>query len=224
MRIMSLIETPNSIPLGAFTGSTGMQDVIDHMNSTWRSTGGGVIFGEGVFGDRYRAFRELITTRQQAIVDEISKTVQAVTCPDRFQLIDSQEALENIPACMQIPILSYAPVRKLFEEGQIRGWGIDWKDLPEEDVYGRMIKDGSFDSSDEKWMKDPESGVTYTVKTGDPDLAFEELKLIKDSREFIDSWLEEQLGPNGDRLDLTDLPNQMGKLRKVDDDESDKKD
>lgn len=221
MQILSLIDLPQAVPLGVFAGATGMRDVLDHMNATWRSSGGGVIFGEGVFGDRYRAFTNLITDRQREINEAVEKTVQSVMCPDKFQVIDSQEALANVPPCMYIPILTYAPVRKLFEDGMIRGWGVGYAELPEEDVCGRMINNGRFRSDDEAWMKDPERGVSYVVKSGDPDYTREQLNAIESSREFIDTWLEEQLGPGGDHLDMTDLPNQMGKLRSPDGDDKD---
>ena len=196
MQILSVVETPQAIPLSSFTGVDGMRDVLEHMNSTWRGSGPGVIFGEGVFGDRYRKFTELVTNKQR-----------------EFQLIDSQEALEHIPPCMYIPILTFAPVRKLWEDGMLHGWDINPEDIPEEDVVGRLIKNGRFDSSDEEWMKDKERGVSYTTATNDPDYTREQLNLIESSREFIDEWLEEQLGPGGEHLDMTDLPNQMGKLR-----------
>jgi len=218
MQVLSLIDLPSAAPLGAYLSSPDdMREVIDHMNSTWRSTGAGVIFGEGVFGDRYRQFAELVTNRERAVVDAVARSVRAVTCPDRFVVIDSQEALEHVPQCMQIPILTYAPVRRLYEEGRIRGWDIPWEKLPEEDVYARMIEYGRFHSDDEKWMKDPEKGVVFGFRTGDPDLTREQLNMIESSREFIDSWLEEQLGPGGDHLDMTDLPNTMtDKLRDAD--------
>ena len=219
MEILPLVDLPSCAPIGAyFCDPNDMHEVIDHMNSTWRSTGAGVIFGEGAFGDRYKAFTELVTNRERAVVEAVARTVQAVTCPDKFIVIDSQEALEHVPQCMQIPILSYAPVRKLFEEGRIKGWdGITWEDLPEEDVYQRMMEYGRFHSDDEAWMKDRESGVKFGFRTGDPDLTRDELNKIESSREFIDSWLEEQLGPGGDHLDMTDLPNTMSeKLRSAD--------
>lgn len=218
MRVMSLVELPNAVPIGVFTGSTGMRDVLEHMNATWRN-GANVIFGEGIFGDRYRAFKELVTDRQREIIRTVEKTVQAVTCPDKIVAIESREDLEHVPPAMYIPILTYAPVRKLYDEGMIRGWNVSPEELPEEDVVGRMINNGRFRSDDEEWMKDPESGVKYTFKTGDPDYTREELNQIETTREFIDRYLEEELGPKGSKLDLTDLPNQMGKLRPTDDDE-----
>lgn len=210
---LSLVDLPSAIPLSVFMGSTGMQDVIDHMNAKWHTQGSGVIFGEGTFGDRYRAFTDLVSSRQAATIRAVEKTVQSITCPNMFQIIDSQDALEHVPPCMYIPLLTFEPMRKLFEDGRIQGWGVKLDELPEEDVCGRMINDGRFDSANEEWRKDPNSGVKYIVKTGDPDYTREQLDMIETSRGWLDTWLEEQLGPGGDELDPTDLPNQMGKLR-----------
>lgn len=213
MHVLSLVDIPQAVPLGAYSGQTGMQAIISQMNESWRNSGSGVIFGQGVFADRYRAFTELVTDKERAIVAMVEKSVQAITCPDKFMVIDSQEALEYVPECMRMPILTYAPVRKLFDAGMIGGWGFKWEDLPQEDVVGRMLEDGAFHSDDEKWMKDPESGVTYHFRTGDPNYTIEQLQCIQTTREFIDTWLEEQMGPDGDNLDITDLSQRMGKLR-----------
>jgi hypothetical protein len=213
---LNLVDLPAAIPLSVFTGSTGMQDVIDHMNAKWHTQGSGVIFGEGMFADRYRAFTDLISNRQSAAIKAVEKTVQSIACPNMFQIIDSQDALENVPPCMYVPLLTFAPMRKLFEDGRIQGWGVKLEELPEEDVCGRMINDGRFVSTDEAWRNDPEAGVKYVVKTGDPNYTREQLDMIETSRGWLDTWLEEQLGPGGDELDPTDLPNQMGKLRSPD--------
>jgi len=213
MQPLNLLSLPSAIPLSVFTGSTGMQDVIDHMNAKWHTQGNGVIFGEGVFGERYRAFTELVSNRQSEAIRMVEKTIQSVTCPDMFQVIDNMESLEHVPPCMYIPLLTHEPLRKLFEEGRIGGWGVKPEELPEEDIAGRMMKNGRFDSADEEWRKDPNSGVSYVFKTGDPDYTIEQLNMIETSRWFIDRVLEKSLGPDGDMLDPTDLPNEIGKLR-----------
>lgn len=216
MQPLNLIDLPSAIPLSCFMGSTGMQDVIDHMNSRWNTQGSGVIFGEGVFGDRYRAFTDLVSSRQSNTIRMVEKAIQSVTCPDMFQYISCVEDLERVPPCMYVPLLTHAPMRKLLEEGRISGWGVNIGELPEEDICGRLINNGRIDTADEEWRKDKERGVSYIFKSDDPDYTIEQLNMIETSRAFIDSYLEEQLGPGGDNLDPTDLPNVMGKLREVD--------
>ena len=210
---LNLVGLSSSIPLSVFTGSTGMQDVIEHMNAKWHTQGSGVIFGEGVFGERYRAFTDLVSNRQSAAIAMVEKTIQSVACPDMFQVIDSREALEHVPPCMYIPLLTHAPLRKLLEEGRIGGWGVKPEELPEEDIAGRMMNNGRFDTMNKEWMNDPEAGVSYVFKTGDPDYTIEQLNMIETSRWFIDEFLEQSLGPNGDNVDPTDIPNEIGKLR-----------
>lgn len=213
MQPLNLIGLGQAIPLSVFTGSTGMQDVIEHMNAKWHTQGSGVIFGEGVFGERYRAFTDLVSNRQSAAIAMVEKTIQSVACPDMFQVIDSREALEHVPPCMYIPLLTHAPLRKLLEEGRIGGWGVKPEELPEEDVAGRLMNNGRFDTMNKEWMNDPEAGVSYVFKSGDPDYTIEQLNMIETSRWFIDEFLEQSLGPNGDNVDPTDIPNEIGKLR-----------
>lgn len=219
MYVLPMVSLPSAVPLGAFTANTGMQAIIDEMNTTWRNASGGVIFGQGVFGDRYRAFTEMVTARDKEVVAIVEKSVRTVLNPNVIVPIESQKDLENVPQCMYMPILTYAPVRKLFDQGMLDGWGVKWEDLPQEDVVGRMIENGSFHSDNEEWMKDPESGVSYVVKTGDPDYTIQQLMDIQTTREFIDTWLEDQMSPDGDHLDLTDLTRTMGKLRDTGEDD-----
>lgn len=219
MQILSVIDLPQAVPISCFTGATGMQDVLEHMNAAWRSSGSGVIFGEGMFGDRYRAFTELVTNRERAMVAAVERSIQAVTCPDKSFVIESEEDLRHVPPCMYIPILTYAPMRKLFEDGMISGWGVKWEDLPEDDAAGRQLENGRFRTWDPKWQENPDAGVTYNYRSGDPEYTRQQLEDIESSRPFFDTWLEEHLGPGGDHLDPTDLSRQVGKLRPTDEEE-----
>lgn len=214
MQCLQFIDMPTAIPLSAFTNNVSMHDVVNQMNAMWSgSSGSGVIFGEGVFGDRFKAFTDMVVNRERAVVQAVSRAVQAVTMPDVFQPIESEEDLRNVPACMHIPLLSYPPLRELFEKNEIGGWGVKPEELPEDDVYARMYENGRFRSDDEEWMNDPDRGVVFRVRSGDPDLEPDELKCIHDARKFIQEWLDAQLVPGGDRLDPTDLDSTIGSLR-----------
>lgn len=214
MIMMNLVSLPSAVPLGVYTGGAGQQAVLEELNNTWRNSGSGVLFGQDVFGERFKAFSNMVISQAQEIKDTVLKTIEAVCCPNKIQEIFSDEDFRNIPACMYIPLLTDPMVRPLFEAGQISGWDISPADLPTEDVVGRLIKNGSFCTADPDY--DPNALVKYTIKTGDPDYTREQLLMIKGSREFIDTWLEEQLSEHGDNLDFTNYPNRMGKLKPVD--------
>ena len=215
MEVLSMIQLPSAIPLGVFTGQCGCQAVLDDLNASWKSSGCGVIFGgQDAFAEKFKAFSSMIGQQITEIKDTVLRSVEAVCCPNKFQEITCKDDLYHVPACMFIPILTAPEVRPLFEAGRLDGWGITADQLPEEDVYGRLIKNGRFTSDDPR-IHDPDFCVSWTFETGDPDLTRDQLDKIETSREFISTFLEEQMGEGGDEMDITDMPNRMGKLREL---------
>lgn len=208
-----MLEMPSAMPLGFYLGQSGSQAVLDELNASWRNSGTGVIFEQDSFGDKFKAFSSFVTSQTQAISDTVKKAVEAVSCPNKIQEIVCEEDLRNIPACMYVPILTMPEIRPLFEGGQINGFGLDISDLPDEDVYGRLINNGKIDTGDPNY--DRESPMSWEWKSTDPLLTIEELEKIETSRAYISTFLEEQLGPEGERRDPTDLSGTIGKLKKV---------
>ena len=214
MQVLPLIDLPTPIPLGCFTGQFGNRAVIEELNNTWQNSGGsGVLFGQDAFGDRFRAFSSIITAQADEIKNTVLRTVEATTCPNKFQFITCPDDLYNVPICMYVPLLTDPRIRPYFEAGKLDGWGLTPQDLPTEDVAGRLIKNGSFDTSDPNYSR--EAPVEWTFQTGDPNYTLEELEAIETSRDFICSFLEEQLGDEGENIDFTNYPNRMGKLKGI---------
>jgi hypothetical protein len=114
---------------------------------------------------------------------------------------------------MYIPLLTEPSIRKVFEEGRLDGWGITADQLPEEDVYGRLIKNGRFDTGAEDYQRD--APVQWIMANDDPEVTREQLDIIEDARGFCSTFLQEQLGDEGEMLDFTNLPNRMSKLMEV---------
>lgn len=214
MRVLSLISLPSAVPLGYYVGQQGGQAVLDELNASWRNSGSGVLFGQDTFGERFKAFSALVTAEANQIKDTVLKTIEATCCPNMIQEITCAEELGNIPVCMYVPILTMPVARSLFESGQIEGWGVKSQDLPAEDVVGRLINNGSFDTSDPNY--DRNACVTWTIQTGDPNFTYEELRKLRETREFISKFIEEQMGENGDNLDFTNPGARMGKLKNID--------
>lgn len=214
MRVLGLIELPTSIPLGMYLGQCGSQAVLDELNTSWRNSGSGVLFGQDVFGERFKAFSALVNAEANQIKDTVLKTVETICCPNKIQSIENEEDLRSVPVCMYVPILTMPAARALFESGQVEGWGVKAQDLPAEDVVGRLINNGRFDTADPNY--DREACVTWTVQTGDPNYTIEELKDIETSRDYISQFIEDQMGPNGDGIDFTNLGRRMGKLKNID--------
>ena len=214
MRVLPLIELSAPIPLGMYLGECGSRAVLDELNTSWRNSGSGVLFGQDVFGEKFQAFSALVNAEAQTIRDTVLKTVEAVCCPNKIQTIECEDDLRAVPVCMYMPILTMPAARTLFEAGQIDGWGMHSQDLPAEDVVGRLIDNGSFDTASPTYDRD--ACVTWTIQTGDPDYTIEELRKIATTRNYISQFIEEQSGPNGDGIDFTDLGRRMGKLKDID--------
>ena len=213
MQVLQLINLPSAIPLGLMTGQGGMQAVLDDLNSQWRSSGAVIFGGRDAFAEKFAAFSNMIGQQITEVKETVLRSIEAVCAPNKFQEITCVEDLYNVPACMFIPILTAPDVRALYDKGVLDGWCITPDQLPEEDVYGRLINNGRFDTGSENY--DRNAPVSWTYETGDPLLDREQLDKIETSRAFISTFLEEQMGEGGDELDITNMPNRMGKLREL---------
>jgi hypothetical protein len=191
--------------LGAMLGNVHSNDVLDRLNM---ASGGGVIFGQpgDPFKDRYKHLREQLGT-SLALADQIiERTRQVVMEPEKMVPITSVEAMYDVPKSMQLPILMYEPVRTLLQEGRISGYDIDPANLPDEDVYGRLINNGRVVIGEDEFM-------TWEWKTDDPNLTEEDLEAIELTRGWIDSWLVNEMKPGGDYRDPTDPSNKISKKK-----------
>ena len=213
MQVLSLLSLPSSIPLGLLSGQYGQQAVLEELNNSWRNSGSGVIFGTDTFSERFKAFSAMLGERIDTVKETVLKTVEAACCPNKFQEITCEDDLMHVPACMFIPILTDPFIRGKYEEGMLDGWGVTADQLPEEDVYGRLIKNGRFDTGTEDYQRD--APVQWVWANDDPDLTREQLDMIEDARGFCSTFLQEQLGEDGDMRDFTNLPNRMSKLMEI---------
>ena len=99
--MLSLISLPSAIPMGAFSGQVGTQAVLNDLNATWNSCGSGVIFGNDMFGEKFKAFSSMIGQQITEIRDTVLRSVEAVCCPNKFQEITCKDDLYHVPACMR---------------------------------------------------------------------------------------------------------------------------
>ena len=202
------IQQLSMIPsLGAMLGNVHSNDVLDRLNM---ASGGGVIFGQpgDPFKDRYAYLREQLGTSLSLADKIIERTRQAILEPERLTPITSVEAMYDVPKSMQLPILMYEPIRTLLQDGRISGYDVDPNNLPDEDVYGRLINNGRVEIN---------SGVDEMVwewKTDDPNLTEEDLSAIEQTRGWIDTWLLNEMKPGGEYRDPTDPSNKISKKKK----------
>lgn len=135
-------------------------------------------------------------------VSTVKNTMSSIITVNGYISVDSERKLGHIPIDMQLPILQYEPIRKLFDQGRVFGFG--YESIPDDDPYGRIaIQNGS--CNDVLASKDDDGFITldYVWNEGDPNLSFEEMDHITATREYI-AWLLE----NTD-IDPTDFPNEV---------------
>jgi len=99
----------------------------------------------------------------------------------------------------------------MVEDGQIFGFGVDPELIPKEDAYGRLIHNGEANYNVDR----PTKEFVWEWQSSDPKLSIDDLDNIETTRKFIDRWLDQQLGPKGDRIDPTDITNRIGKTVKI---------
>lgn len=189
---------------GALLGTTGGSDLIQSIND---SIGNTEWFesSRNAFAPMHNAFVQNVINPIRQATTALSSTVTSYLNPDVFRPIVQQNDLTSIPPCMHIPILMAPAVRHLHEQGRIDGFGYDPDTLPYEDVHGRMLDNGHIDNVLETPKENPDyHPMTWTWRDDDPHLDPEEIEAIRDTRSFIETYIE-QTG-----IDPTAYPNNIG--------------
>ena len=206
MYVARLIEVGAMPTTDALFAGGGSQAVVDRFNQEW-SGSGGVIFGQA--GDprasQFNKFQEAVTLMHQRTTELICTTDDFIRDSNKIRRVTEESHFNAIPVVMQVPILTYPPIRKMFEAGRLDGWGIDPVILPSEDIIGRLIANGHVEETlnEEGALEMPEH-FEWTWVSTDPDLEVEEIEMLDESRLFVDAFIREQLGPEGEMKDPTD--------------------
>jgi hypothetical protein len=175
------IESSHAMPsLGMLIGSRVSSDVFDAINGNGHAS----FFGDEFDHMNKNFFNQYVRPMDQLNVD-LSRTVNALMNPDRFRILSSIEDFKSVPACMEMAILTFAPVRQGVLEGRMEGFGYDPSTLPPEDDYGRLID--NFTCEDVAAASD-ENGyypISGSLFSDDPDLSDDDLLSIRVTREYI---------------------------------------
>lgn len=191
--------------LGTLLGSSGRKAIIDRINRETGSTGG-VLFGsaDDPYAHQYSSFMNTV----QAVVDNTSEmlldSTDFIMDQDRLIPIVSDRDLHRVPVVMQQHILTMPSIRQYVEREEIHAWGWSEEDLPQEDVAGRLISNGYVEQNYAGEF--PETMNYHWIDT-DPDFSPEQLEIIDQSRQFVDAYITDQTGINGENLDPTDIKN-----------------
>ena len=207
---LALIDTPPS--LAAMIGGTSSQDVIDAVNLRWGGASA-VAFGQvsNPLNTHYQQFLGMIQNKIAPADRLVQQVTQSVLYPETWRTIDSEEALAMPPPGMQVALLMTPPVLELFKNHQLSGWGWDPDTFPDTDQYAR-----SLNQNVAEWTGDPDipvpDEVTHEWSTDTTDYDIDEdadRDALIESRRFITAVLKQELGPDGQRRDITDLTQTM---------------
>ncbi len=200
---VSPMITLSSLPTcGALLGTTGNRDILDMMNE--RDAGSGIVFGSDndPYADEFRQFNTQFVDAARRTMFELEEASAVVSAPTEYIEIKSEDDFANVTPSMYLPLLTHAPIRKLFKEHKIAGWGVDEKLVPDNDPYKNPLHWGLVESL-------PEGGfpeyVDWTWCSEDAHIEWEHLDKVRESRRFLADYVAEQL--KGDLNDPTDFDN-----------------
>ena len=187
--------------LGSLIGKSGSSDLLAQINS---ELGGSNFFNniDDILGKGRQMFVNNFVTPIRQLGTSIKRQITGFHVADKFIPLISQDQFELLPSCMHEPILAYEPIRELFDQGRLFGFG--YVTAPVEDVWGRMIDNGRVEDIAAAMDKDGVVEFNWEFKSTDPDLDVEELDCIEQSRDYIDYLLNET------SIDPTDFPNDRG--------------
>ena len=199
---MSVALSLGGIPtLAALTGSSaGSASLLQTINNELNS---GFFGGMNDILSRGREFFiQNVTQPVRETFNTLKNAIGVMARDESYIPLRTEEDLQYIPTVMYDPILRYKPIKKLFDEGRIFGFG--WDYVPDDDIYGRLINNGTVNNVQEAMDDEGYFELKYHFESTDPDLSFEELESIEESRRYLDKILAETT------LDPTDYPNDRG--------------
>lgn len=191
-----------SITAGALLGTTGSAELVDSINAS---------LGGSMFSDTMNAFRDIRNSFVETVIrpiqmgyNAVSQLANVLMNPDVIRPLITEADFKAVPPCMYEAIVMFPPVRSLLTQGRISGFGFDPEFLPEEDVWGRLIENGtchdvlsSADENGDVWLE-------WHYKSTDPDVTVDELEAVEATRNSIRRILDTT------RFDPTDYPEERG--------------
>ena len=146
--------------------------------------------GSTFFGERYSASDNLFMNQVVQPMIQMTQQLQTVAIelqnPNFWRPLESVEAFNHIPVCMQIPILLIPEVRDLHARGRIRGFGLDPEDIEGyEDVWGRVCYNGVVEDAGSQLSDAGQFNMNWNISSEDPTLTSSEMSAYRDTRFFI---------------------------------------
>lgn len=211
MYVARLYEIDNVPNLSAMIGNIGSQDVIDQINMRWGGAST-VAFGQvsNPMNTGYQQFLNLVNGQLARTDNLVQQVAQSVMYPETWRVIDSEEALVMPPPSMQVALLMTPPILDLFKNHQISGWGWDPDTFPSEDMYARTLNNGMVETRPDPRDVPDEVVHEWSTDTAEYDIdSDEDYDALVQSRKYLTKLLEQELGPDGQRRDPTDMSQTM---------------
>lgn len=187
-----------SISAGALLGTTGTAELVRSINDSLG--GGGLISSAEDIRSRNNFIAQVLQPIQMGRM-EVMHRVNVLMNPDIIRPLRVYEDFAAIPPSMYEAIIMFPPVKILLEQGRISGFGFDPEYLPEEDVWGRLISNGTCeetpDADGKRWM-------SWTWRSSDPKATFEDIENVEITRQSIEHLI------NTTRWDPTDWKEERG--------------
>ncbi len=191
MEVKELSLNSNVLSLGALLGSSGSTDLINSINAR---CGGASFFSTAAdpYRDKFANFMQQIVEPIRLVNRTIAGTVNKLFSRDEYRYIQSREDLQHIPPCMHLGIVYYQPVREMLEQERIEGFGIDPSQLQAEDPYKDLCESGRCDIHSTLLDKDGCVDMQWVENTTDPDLSWQEVDMLAETRRYIDEFLKDE--------------------------------
>lgn len=189
MYLQDLSLNTNLLNLGALLGTGGRQELIDSINAR---CGGASFFGtmQDPFRTGFQSFMTEVVKPFQQAGRILAKAANSLMNPDHYKPITTAKALKNIPPCMRLGILYYAPVRQQLEEERIDGWGVDPTTLEPTDIYEDALA-SDYVEIHSSLISGNEFTISHIENTDGPQLSCEEAEYLRATREFLDEFMHD---------------------------------
>lgn len=189
---VSRAVTLNALPsISSLLGTTGGRSVTEMINNQF----GNSSFFESA-GNVFKKGKDLFVQNFVDPIREMASSLKDLTrtlnIPKEDVMIPltSEKDFIDIPPCMYLPILLHEPVMDLFKQGRIFGFGYNYEFVKnQEDVYGRLVDNGRITDVASAIDENGFAEFKYEYKSTDPDLSWDQLDIIEQTRNYVDELI-----------------------------------
>ena len=197
MRILPAISTNMPIPMTDLLGYQADNSLLTSLDSINNSCSQTLI----QMKDTIKNVFDNGIVKLKKIINFTDNYVEAGIFP-----ITNETLLNSIPYDMLEPIVTFEPVKQLIKDEKIYGFGINYEDIPEEDVWGRLCSNGVVELDEDTDVSKVK--LEWKWESTDPEYTFEDIEAISKTRDFISKFIEQEMQNEAPR-DFSNFPDLM---------------